>query len=284
MKIGISGASGQLGQAILADLAARDADAHVVAISRTPGSLGGGIEAREGDYDRPATLASAYAGLDRLVIIPSADMQPGVRAKQFVAAIDAAVAAGVGHILLVSAAGTRKKAEPHIIAPYWAGEQHLMKVAPAWTIVRMNYYAEAFALDAQMAAGAGILAALGEGRVAYVSRGDLAAAVVGVLIGEGHDGAIYSATGPHAFTGAERAAIASELVGQPIGFAVVTEAAMRGGLEQAGLPEELRNAILSIQADYAAGTYDIVTGDVERLAGRPPKTLADVLKETGVGQ
>jgi len=277
MRIGVSGASGHLGKAVLAGIAAHNADVEVVAISRTPGSLARGVEARSGDYDRPETLASAYAGLDRVVIIPSADLRKGVRGRQLVAAIDAAVAAGVKQIVLVSAVGTRKQEEPHIGAAYWLGEQHLIKTAPAWTIVRMSYYAEAFAQDAQMSAGMGVLTGLNESRVAYVSRDDVAAAIAGVLVGEGHDGAIYSATGPKSFTGAERAAAATAFVGKPFGFVVVTEEQLRGGLAQAGLPEDLVNAIASIQSDYATGAFDVVTGDVEYLSGRAPRTLEDVL-------
>lgn len=285
MKVGISGASGNLGKAIQAEISARNAGVKVVAISRTPGSPPSGVEGRLGDYDHPETLAAAYAGLDRLVIIPSADLRKGVRGAQLVAAIDAAVAAGVQHIVLVSAVGTRKQEEPHIGAAYWVGEQHLIKTAPAWTVVRMSYYAEAFAGDAQMSAGIGVLAGLSENRVAYVSRADVAAAVAGVLIGDGHEGAIYSATGPKSFTGAERAAAATTFIGKPFGFVVVTEEQLRGGLAQAGLPEDVVNAVASIQADYSTGAFDIVTGDVERLSGgRAPRTLEDVLNALSSGE
>lgn len=277
MKIGVSGASGKLGQAIVAELAARAQGDEIVAISRTPDGVASGVEGRRGDYDDAGLLASAYSGLDRIVLIPSADMQPGARSKQFVTAIDTAVAAGIKHIVLISAMGTRKQAEPHIIAPYWVAEQHLMRTAPAWTIVRMNYYAESFADDARMAAESGALIGLGENRVAYVSRDDLAAAAAGVLLGEGHDGAIYSATGPKSLGGAERAALAAQFTGRPVNFLVVSEDQLRASLDQVGIPGDLANAIVSIQSDYAAGQYDIMTGDVERLSGRPPRSLESVL-------
>jgi hypothetical protein len=48
-------------------------------------------------------------------------------------------------------------------------------------------------------------------------------------------------------------------------------------LTQASLPAGAVNTVISIQASFAAGAFDIVTGDVERLAGRPPKPLRDVL-------
>lgn len=283
MKIGISGASGQLGKGVLTEIAARNADVKLIGITRTPGSLARGIEARLGDYDRPETLVAAYAGLDRLLIIPSADVREGIRAAQNVAAIDAAVAAGVKHIVLMSAAGTRAQAEPAIGASYWVGEQHLIKTAPVWTIVRMNYYAEAFAQEAQASASIGMLAGLNEHRVAYVSRDDVAAAAAGVLLGDGHVGAIYSATGPQSLTGAKRAAAAAKFIGKPFTFVVLPEAQLRAGLEQAGLPKDVVNLVASIQADFAAGAFDIVTGDVQHLSGRAPKTLDDVLSALSSG-
>src|SRR5207253_877878 len=71
---------------------------------------------------RPESLAEAYAGLDRLLIIPT--LEPGKRAAQNVAAIDAAVRAGVKHIVFMSTAGARQEEEPALSASYWRGEQH----------------------------------------------------------------------------------------------------------------------------------------------------------------
>jgi NAD(P)H dehydrogenase (quinone) len=276
MKIGVSGASGQLGQAVVKELVARGGGHEVVAISRTP-KAAAGVEARQGDYDQPESLGAAYAGLDRLLLIPSSDLRPGVRGGQMKAAISAAVAAGVGHIVLMSAAGTRAQEEPAIGASYWTAEQTLIKAAPAWTILRMNYYAEALAQEAQMSAKSGALTGLTENRVAFVSRDDIAAAAAGILTGEDHAGAIYNATGPAALSGAERAALIAEVGGFPLGFVIVPEAALVGGMTQMGLPEHVINAVIGIQRDFSNGAFDVVSGDIEKLAGRPPKALRDVL-------
>jgi NAD(P)H dehydrogenase (quinone) len=276
MRIGVSGASGQLGQAVVKDLVARGGGHALGAISRTP-KAAAGIEARPGDYDRPESLAAAYAGLDRLLLIPSSDLRPGVRGGQMAAAINAAVAAQVGHIVLMSAAGTRAQEEPAIGASYWTAEQTLIKTTPVWTILRMNYYAEALAQEAQMSAASGVLAGLSENRVAFVSRDDIAAAAAGILTGAGHEGAIYNATGPVALRGAERAALIAEVGGFPLGFVTVPEAALAGGMAQMGLPEHVINAVIGIQRDFSNGAFDIVTGDIEKLAGRPPRSLRDVM-------
>lgn len=145
MKIGVSGASGQLGKAVLAELKARGGHCSVIGISRSPETVQSPMEGRHGNYDDPATLLRAYEGLDRLLIIPSSDVRPGIRGRHFVAATDAAVQAGVGHIVMISSAATRDVPDAEMYASYYAGEQHLMRTAPTWTILRMNYYAETFA-------------------------------------------------------------------------------------------------------------------------------------------
>ncbi|WP_049786008.1 hypothetical protein [Sphingobium chlorophenolicum] len=76
----------------------------------------------------------------------------------------------------------------------------------------------------------------------------------------GHEGAIYSATGPRSFDGAERAALAAKFTGRPVDFMIVPEDQLRASLTQAGIPEELANAIISIQSDYAAGMHQAVHG------------------------
>lgn len=276
MRIGISGASGQLGTATVKELVRRGGH-EVVGISRSPDKVAPPVVGRLGDYDRPETLTSAYAGLDRLLIIPSGEMGPGRRAAQSVSAIEAAVAAGVKHIVLMSSAGTREAAEPDIYASYWAAEQRLIRTAPRWTILRMNYYAEAFLQEAQMSLAGGALTGLGENRVAFVSRDDVAAAAAGILTSDGHAGAIYHATGPTSVTGADRAALVAAASGKPVSFVALPEATLRQGMQGAGLPAPVVDVILSIQEKFVQGGFDIVTGDVERLAGRKPRALVDLI-------
>jgi len=50
----------------------------VVAIPRTPETITALAQGRFGDYNRPESLVEAYAGLDRLLIIPT--LEPGKRA------------------------------------------------------------------------------------------------------------------------------------------------------------------------------------------------------------
>ena len=185
------------------------------------------------------------------------DPEPGKRGAQNVAAIDAAVRAGVKYIVFMSAAGTRQEEEPAFGASSWQSEQHLFATAPAWTILRMNFYAEALAQQAQASLNQDVLTGLAENRVAFVARADVAAAAAGILIGDGHAGAIYNAaTRAERLSGAERAALIAEITGRPLAFLVITEKQLRAGLTQAGLPAGVINTAISIQANFAAGAFD----------------------------
>jgi NAD(P)H dehydrogenase (quinone) len=276
MKVGVSGASGQLGTATIKHLLARLPASSIVGISRTPETVAKlGVETRFGDFDKPESLATAFAGLDKVLIIPTIDLRPGARQIQHIAAINAAIKAGVGHITFVSASGTR--ATLAISDGYFKPEQTLMRNAPKWTVLRMTYYIEALAQEAQQSLAHGVLANLSSTPVNFVARDDVAAAAAGILATDGHDGAIYTATGPQALSGPERAAAVAKASGKPIGFVQVTKQQYAGGLQQAGLPDFIVDAVLGIQEAWSVGAFDIVTGDVAHLSGKKPRTVAEEL-------
>jgi len=274
MRIGVSGASGALGRGVVQELRRRAGGHDLVAISRTPNTANG-VEGRLGDYDRPETLTSAYVGLDRLLLIPSPDLRPGVLSTQILAGIDAAVACDVSQILLLSGAGTRRASG---YADHWTGEQRLVRSdAKAWTILRMNFFAETFVDLAKMSLATGVLPALSESRVAFVSRDDVAAALAGALLKDGQDGATFNLSGPVGVTGHERAALVAQASGKPLTFTIVPEVQLRAGLAQTDLPDFLVDGFVAMQQAFSNGAYDILTGDTERLSGRPPRPLGDVL-------
>ena len=128
-----------------------------------------------------------------------------------------------------------------------------------------------------MALSSGVLTGFTENKVSFVSRDDLAAAAAGILSGEGHNGAIYAGTGPKALTGAERVEILSKAIGSPLSYVTVSVRELQEQLQNANLPEPVISAIVGTQKNFSNGDFDIVTGDIEKLSGRPPKRLESVL-------
>jgi NAD(P)H dehydrogenase (quinone) len=281
MTIGITGAGGQLGGSVLNELLARGAKpGEIVAVTRTPEKLAGfaakGIATRAGDFDKPAGLGAAFQGIDKLLIIPTSDLRPGIRTPQHKAAVDAARSAGVKHLVYVSTVASRPGQE--LMQSHHETELAVYGSGLKWTIVRMAMYFEnLFMGTLQHALSSGTYATTGTAPVANIARGDVAAALAGVLLGSGHEGSVYHATGPAALTPSEIAATISRVFGKPVQAVGITEAQFAGGLKAAGLPDFVVEAILGIEQTAAKGMLDLVTGDVERLTGRKPAALADFL-------
>ncbi len=275
MTIGITGASGQLGMGLVRHAMARAAAADIVAITRNPAKLESfsGIHKRTGDFSQPATLADAFRGIHRLVIIPTGDLQPGVRIKQHSDAIDAAVRAGVKHVTYISSVSPRPDANNVLLDSHFATEQKLIGSGLAWALLRMSVYTDSLLNAAKQAAASGSYAAVPGAPAAYVVRDDIAAAAAGILITPGHEGITYHATGPASLAPADVAAAIAKASGKSVAYAEMSAEQQKQGLEAAGLPPFLVTGILGFQAALRSGAFDLVTGDVARLSGKAPQSV-----------
>jgi NAD(P)H dehydrogenase (quinone) len=285
MRAGLTGASGQLGTSVLRHLLGRISATDIAAITRHPERLDRfamkGVHVARGDFDDAESLERAFEGIERLLLIPGSDHQPGIRQRQHLAAIDAAVAAGVQHVVYVSLLGARAGGvtETHFIT-----EQALMSLTSNWTVLRMSVFAETLVEPARAAAACGSYFALPSAAAAYVVRDDVAAAAAGILTTAGHAGASYCATGPASVTPAEIAGAISRSTGKSVVFSALTADDYLASVQAAGLPPLAVDVVMSLQRELQAGTFDVVSNDVEKLAGRRAESLESFfgcLRESG---
>ena len=279
MTIGITGAGGQLGTLLVRHALSRVPASSIVAVTRQPAKLEAfsqqGVQVRTGDFNDPAGLAAAFAGIERLTIIPTSDLQPGMRTKQHRSAIESAVKAGVRHVTYISTVSARPDPNNVLFDSHFATEQALINAGAAWTILRMSCYMETLLDGAKRAIASGSYSAVPGAPAAYVLRDDIAAAAAGILATGGHDGITYHATGPVSIGQTEIAAAIAKASGKPVAFAPITGQQQRAGLEATGLPPALVDTFFGFQAALRAGAFDVVTGDIERLSGKRAESPAD---------
>jgi NAD(P)H dehydrogenase (quinone) len=273
--IGITGASGQLGQGILKLLLERVSPREITAITRTPGKLADfaarGVNVRPGDFENPAGLAPAFKGIDKLLIIPTSDLRPGARKTQHRAAIKAAAEAGVRHIVYISTVGA--KPGPDLFDAHFFTEIALFDSGKAWTVIRMSLYADNLLGSLPQAIKSGTYPAPASAPTAYVSRDDVAAVAAGVMATADHEGVTYFATGPRAVTPADIASATTRVASKPISWVPITNDQLRQWLAASGLPDVVVRAYVDIQEAAQAGAFDLVSGDTARFAGRPAEPL-----------
>jgi NAD(P)H dehydrogenase (quinone) len=282
MSVAVTGASGQLGRRVAELLLDRLEPQEVVLVTRRPEALADlaarGADVRHGDFDDPAGLTAALAGVERLLLI-SADVV-GKRVEQHRAAIQAARAAGVRHVAYTSCPDPREGNPAFVAADHRATEQVLRDSGLEWTILRHNMYADYQVPAVAQAIAAGRLVTnAGNGATAYVWRDDCAAADAAVLAGAGHEGRIYDITGPEPVDADKLAAIASELSGADVEVVRVDDDAWVAGLVAAGTPEDVARGLATLGAAARDGWLEAPSTAVEELTGRPPRSLRDLVAE-----
>jgi NAD(P)H dehydrogenase (quinone) len=273
----ITGASGQLGS-LAADLLLQQVDAtDVVLLTRTPETLDRpGVTVRAADFDDPATLVTAFEGVDELLLVSTDAVGSRVEGQR--RAVEAAKAAGVRRVLYTSVTSPTEDNPAAVTPDHRATEQDLRDSGLRWTFLRNNLYADMQAdTVAQAAASGRYVTNTGDGAAAYVTRADCAAAAVAALLSTELDDTAVEFTGPRAVTAADLAALATERRGEPVEVVHVDDAAYVAGLEQAGLPAPVAGLLASFGTAIREGHLAAVSSAVEDLTGRPATPLEDVV-------
>ncbi len=267
-RIVISGASGQLGGRVVEELLARGVQpANLILVSRTPERLERyaelGASTRFGDFTQPESLDTAYEGGDRLLLISlnSNNIDPSIvretRAGFHLIAIDAAVEAGIEHIVYTSFVDADNNVSP--IAPaHRATEAALRESGITWTALRNQWYADGLVTQAaRMIEARRVLVSPDDPGTAFVTREDCAVAAALALTTPGHENRVYEITGPEAVRMSDVASIAGELSG--IDIEVI----------EAGPEDEVR-------APPPSGTT--LTTHFRDITGQPGTSVRDLLE------
>ena len=271
----VVGATGTVGSEVVGQLAAagerpralvRDADA---ARQR----LGDQAELVAGDLDRPQTLGGALDGAERMFLLTV----PGDRQlEQERAVIEAAVHAGLRRIVRLFRLGADERSPLRVARLHWRAEQQLKGSGLAWTILRPPMFMQNLLF---MVRDGMIRSAIGDGKIAMVDARDVAAAAVAALTGDEHLGATCTVTGPEAVGLEDAASVLSLELGTRIGFARLTPGNVRDGFLAMGVDSWLADDAATLDELLAAGHDEMVSDDLRKLTGRPPRTLAAFVRD-----
>ncbi|MBW6434649.1 SDR family oxidoreductase [Actinoplanes hulinensis] len=278
MTIAVTGATGHLGRLVVDALIARGAaPGDIVATVRDTAKAAGlaalGVQVREADYDRPETLATAFAGVDRLLLISGNTI--GQRVPQHTAVVEAAKAAGVGFLAYTSI--LRADSSPLGLAPeHLATEQVVAASGIPFALLRNGWYIENYAASFGPAVEHGaLLGSAGEGRIAAATRADFAEAAAVVLL-RGEPG-VHELAGDQPFTMAELAAEVARQTGAPVAYRDLPPDGYRDALVTAGMPGQFADLFADTDVKIRAGHLDDTTGTLSRLIGRPTTPLAEAV-------
>jgi len=281
MTIAVFGATGHLGALVVDALLGRGvAPEQIRALGRNAERLAAlaerGVGTVQVDMDDADAVAAAVDGTEHVLLVSGSEV--GRRVAQHTNVIEAAKAAGVARLVYTSAPHATDTAL--VLAPeHKATEEALTASGLTYTILRNNWYTENYTGELELARTTGEIAnSVGDGRVASAPRSDYAEAAAAVLMTPGHENAVYELGGDTAWTFADFAQAAAEVLGRPVTYRVLTPQEETATLTAAGLDEGTAGFVVALNGNMRDGLLAETTGDLSRLLGRPTTPLADTLR------
>ncbi|MFD5830856.1 SDR family oxidoreductase [Lentzea sp. NPDC060358] len=251
MTILITGATGQLGNAVVRYVLDRTSEQVIVSV-RNPDKLTlTGVEVRQGDFEQPDTLD--FTGADKLLIVSGEAPDADARIAQHENAIAAAVKAGVGHIFYTSITDA-DTSTVGVAVVHKATEEAIKATGITYTFLRNGMYHENYV---GALSGETVAVSTKDGRIASAARDDYALAAAVVLTTDGHENATYELTGSTTWS-------FPELAGDR--FQDVSDE----DLIKAGVPAIFVDFFKAIRE----GVFAEVRPDLEKLIGRPSRPIA----------
>jgi len=285
VKILVTGATGKLGAKVIETLL-KTVPASQLAVSvRNPAKAEGlrarGVEVRQGDFDHPENLVSAFAGIDRILII-SADGDNETRIRQHINAVTAAKQAQVKFIAYTSL-GNASESSLFLAPVHRATEEAILETGIPYSFLRNNWYLENEIGSIQgVIAGAPWITSAGAGKVGWALQQDYAEAAAKVLSGNGHDNTIYElSTKP--MTQEELASALGTVLSKEVFVQQVDDATYADVMKGVGVPDFVIPILVDIQKAIRSGELEIKSNDFEKLLGHPTtpinKALAQIVSE-----
>lgn len=267
-KILVLGATGTIGSKIAALLVAKGEAVKAASRNATPVA---GAEAVALDLTDTASLAQALAqaleGVDRIfAIVPAGYLDP----VGLIGPVIEAAAVRKIKVVLMTVSG----ADADDSIPYRQLELKLEKAGIPFAILRPNWFADNFHTYWREGVRHQVIAVpAAEGKSSFIDTRDIAESSVALLTTSRFDGKAYNLSGPEALSYGEAARVLSDFTGTAIAYQPIDDAAFIAMLTGAGVPEDYARFLATIFHPVREGWTARVTGDVEHLTGKPPRSL-----------
>lgn len=273
----VTGATGQLGRLVIAELLKRTAAKNVIAAVRNPDKAKDiaalGVQVRKADYDQPDSWDAALQGAEVVLLISSSEL--GKRAQQHESVVQAALRAGVQ--LLAYTSVLRADTSPlGLAAEHKATESSIRAYGLPHAFLRNGWYLENYQHPIQLATEQGaVYGCAGDGRIAAASRVDYAAAAAEILVTRKQG--VFELAGDDAFTLADLAAEISRQTSKKIDYVNLPEPAFRDALVQAGLPAPFAELLADSDTGISKGALFDERHQLSQLIGRPTASMSQAV-------
>lgn len=274
--IAITGSTGAVGGMVAARLTDQGADLRLIVRDPAKAPQIAGVDvATASGYGATKEMTAALKGVDTLFLVSGRESAD--RLEQHYSAIDAADAAGVSRVVYTSFLGAAPDATFTLARTHYATEQALAQSGMSWIAQRQSIYLDM--IPVMVGTDGVIRGPAGDGRLAPVSRSDVADVAVALLTDDSHDGAPINVTGDERLSFRHIANRMTALTGKAVEYVHETAEEAYASRSHFGAPDwEVEGWVTSYLA-IEAGEMDIVSEAVQELTGHAPQSLDAYLSE-----
>ena len=274
----VTGGTGLIGGEVLRRLSERGVPARALTRDLKKAHNMPGITWVAGDLGKPDTLPAAFVGVKSLFLLTHyLDDMVALQHN----AIAAARAAGVAHVVKVSAFAASDHSKAPIGRWHYQVEKELQESGLGWTMLRPHHFMQNLLAQAEYVRKDGaIYSPSGDGQIPYVDGRDVGAVAAVTLTTTGHAGKKYVLTGSEAMSYRQAAAIIAKEIGKPVRFVDETPEQSRARRVREGVSPAVTESALAIGAYQRSGGKTVtITSTIADLTGRPPRTVGEFVRE-----
>jgi uncharacterized protein YbjT (DUF2867 family) len=279
----VVGGRSKIGSSLIGELVAEgEAVRALMRPSERVSSTPDGVETVAGDLADVQSLRSAIAGADRMFLL-CGPVENEVQLNRN--AIDVAREAGISLLVRSSILGSDPGSKATFVRDHGTCDAYLAESGVPHAIVRPNLFMQSVPESTMPSidADGNFYANAADARLSMVDTRDVAAVAAALLTQPGDDGAAHEVTGPEALSYHDVAAALSKATGRKITYVDAPDDAVAAALRGFGLPDWMVGALVDLYQDYRRSGTDgyaaRVTDTVQRLTGRRPRTLDELLAD-----
>ncbi len=278
----VTGATGQLGTAVVQNLLKKTSAHQVAAFVRDESKASDlkerGVDIRGGDYADTVSLDKAMQGIEKVLLIAGTDEDNRLQQHQNV--VDAAKRAEVQCIAYTSRfLKDRNTLANKLMVGHFQTEDYIKASGLGYAIFRNVLYMDAIPqFVGEKVFDTGVYLPAGQGKVAYALRSEMGEAIANVLLDGGCDNRIYNFTGSEAYSFDDVAATLTNLSGKEVKYTSAGTSAFEAQMKERGVPEIIAQRVVGFLTDIKNGQEEEVSSDLENQLGRKPASLKEGLK------
>ena len=274
IPIAVTGASGGVGGFVARNLAARQLPQRLIVRTPSKAPKLPHSEVHQASYSDHAAASAALKGVHTLLMVSASESEK--RLNQHRSFVDAAVKAGVRHIVYTSYIAAAPDAVFTIARDHYVTEEYIKSSGMRWTFLRDNSYIDF--MESLVGADGVIRGPAGSGRVSIVAREDVARLAAAVLADpDQHAGVTYDVTGREALSMSDIAEIISAVRGRDVRFHNETVEEAYASRANYGVPDWQVDAWVSTYVAIESNVMAPVSNAIQSVTGCAPTTLAEYL-------